>query len=204
MKWLWISSLIAAMLLAGPFAVQGQQTQTLVTSDISHGGYGALIYGVTALNGQPAYLRGTRAAWILNLADAHTLHLGLGSYRTGTDVEPAYWNDPSRPEPEMKTNYGGFEIEYTNRSHCLVHYSVQTLIGSGNVRYSSSTDEFQKESDTYFVLQPGVHLNLNITTWFRLSGGVLYRYTSGVSLDGTSSSDLSGFSALVGLRFGWF
>lgn len=47
-------------------------------------------------------------------------------------------------------------------------------------------------------------MNLNVTPWFRLSGGVLYQHVGGVALDGTSSAELSGASLYLMLRFGRF
>jgi hypothetical protein len=181
-----------------------QETQTLFTKDIRHGGYGAPIFGYTSVNGQPSYLRGLRGAWVINLSDEHAVNIGLGSYRTRTDFDPARWTNPDVNEPGMRTNYGGFELEYVNRSHRLFHYSVQTLVGSGTVRYTNRPAELNKTSDSYFVLQPGVNVNVNVTRWFKLSGGLFYRYAGGVNLEGTGDSDLSGVVSFVGLRFGKF
>lgn len=181
-----------------------QETQTLISNDVTHGGFGAPIFGITSVNGQLSYLRGTRGAWVVNLTGEHTINIGLAGYRTRTDFQPVGWPGSANEEPDMRTNYGGFELEYVNRTHNLVHYSIQTLIGSGTVRYRGSNPDLDRVSDNYFVLQPGVNLNLNITRWFRLSGGLFYRYAGGVNLEGTSGSDLSGIVSFVGLKFGKF
>lgn len=186
-----------------PIHSQAQHQETLFDNDISHGGFGALVYGVTSVNGQATYLRGTRGAWVIRFRDGHAVNLGLAGYRTRHNFDAVNWNQTDVDEPEMRTNYGGFEVEYVNRSYRLVHIGAQTLIGSGTVRYRNSGD-FDKSSDDYFVLQPGVNIHLNVTHWFRVSGSVLYRYASNVNLEGTSNSDLSGFSASIGLRFGKF
>lgn len=199
------TSLIAILsLFLFAAGANAQQTETLFSSDISHGGFGALVFGATSVNGQIAYFRGTRGAWVINLSDEHSINLGLAGYRTGNEFDPSNWTVPGVNEPEMRTNYSGFEIEYVNRTHRLFHYSIQTLIGSGNVRYDRIDFGPDRRSDNYFVLQPGVNLNLNITNWFRLSGGFHYRYTGGVNLEGTSNSDLSGFATFFTLRFGKF
>jgi hypothetical protein len=179
-----------------------QETQTLISSGISHGGYGGPVYGVTFVNGQATYLRGFRGAWIIHFSDDHAIQIGLGSYRTRSDFDATHRRNANITKPEMRTNYGGFELEYVNSSHRLIHYSIQTLIGSGNVRYLSRN--MSRTSDRYFVLQPGINLNLNVTNWFRLSGGVFYRYAGGVNLEGTGDSELSGLTSFVGLRFGKF
>ncbi len=179
------------------------RTQTLFNGDIRHGGYGGLVYGATQVNGELSYLRGSRGAWILNLTDEHAINLGLGSYRTRTDFEPVNWT-ADLPEPELRTSYSGFEVEYVNQSYRLLHFSVQSLIGSGMVRYDDRNIDLDKTRDNYFVLQPGINMNVNITNWFRINTGLMYRLASGVSLEGTSNSDLSGVSGYIGLRFGGF
>ena len=186
-----------------PFKTYSQQAETLFGNDIDHGGFGSLVYGVTSVNGQAAYLRGTRGAWVIRFRDGHSVNLGLAGYRTRSNFDVVNWPHADAHVPEMRTNYGGFEAEYVNRSFQLVHFGVQTLVGSGTVRYRNGGD-FDKSSDDYFVLQPGANIHLNITHWFRISGGVFYRYAANVNLDGTSDSGLSGFSAMMGLRFGKF
>lgn len=180
------------------------RTQTLFSSAVRHGGFGSLVYGVTTINGEAAFMRGTRGAWIIHFADNHAIQLGLAGYRTNTDVQPNRWDHEEIDEPKVRTNYGGFEVEYVNRSHKLVHFSTQLLIGSGNVRYDDRDLELNRTQDNYFVLQPGVNANLNITNWFRISGGVYYRHAANVNLEGTSDSAISGITGLLGFRFGRF
>ncbi len=180
------------------------RTQTLFSSDVRHGGFGSLIYGATGINGEVALLRGTRGAWILNLSPQHAIHLGLAGYRTQPEITAASWPHSDVERPDIRTSYGGFEFEYVNQSFRLVHLGTQLLIGSGTVRYENRNIDLEKTRDDYFVVQPGVNLFLNVTRWFRISGGAYYRYAANVDLDGTSSTDLSGLTGIIGLRFGRF
>jgi hypothetical protein len=181
-----------------------RETQTLLSGGVRHGGFGAPVYGVTSINGQPVYLRGTRGAWVINLDGAHAIHLGLAGYRTRTDADLTGWSHSDIEEPQLRTDYGGFEIEYVASPYRLVHVGTQLLIGSGNARYDDRDLDVGNTRDNYFVLQPGVNLMLNVTRWFRISGGVYYRYVSGVNLEGTGDTDLSGPAGFLGLRFGKF
>lgn len=199
-----ISSLLLIVFLSLPYAASAQQAETLFDGDVRHGGFGSLLFGATSVNGEAAYLRGTRGAWVIKFPDSHSLHIGLGNYRAQTGFDAVNWPHVDIALPEMRTNYGGFELEYLNRSNKLVHYGVQVLIGGGTVRYHNRNIDLDKTSDSYFAFQPGANAHLNVTTWFRLSGGLFYRYAGGVNLDGTSNSGLSGFSAIFGLRFGKF
>jgi len=178
-------------------------TQTLLGSTVRHGGFGALVYGYTSFNDELVYFSGTRGAWILNLSELHALHIGLSGYRT-KDVDPVDWPHPGIAEPKLRTNYGGLELEYVNKSYRLVHVGGQLLIGSGNVRFDDRDIDVESTRDSYFVLQPGVNAFVNVTRWFRISGGLHYRYASNVTLDGTDDSNLSGLTCMVNLRFGKF
>jgi hypothetical protein len=184
--------------------LRGRETQTLLGSTVRHGGYGALVYGATRINGESVYLRGTRGAWVINLKENHALNVGIGRYRTATGFAPGTPVLPGAVQPELRTSYGGLELEYVNRTRRIVHLSAQTLIGSGEVRYRERDLPLERIRDSYFVLQTGANANLNVTTWFRLTGGVLYRHAGGVALQGTSSAELSGPSSYLMLRFGRF
>lgn len=202
MKSIYLTTLL--ILLCLPSISSAQQAETLFDGDVSHGGFGSILFGITSVNGEISYLRGTRGAWMLKFRDGHAINIGLGGYRTQTGFEAVNWTHADINIPELRANYGGFELEYLNRSNRLIHYGVQATLGGGTVRYRDQNIDLNKTSDTFFSFQPGANAHLNITNWFRVSGGVFYRFASGVSLDGTSNSELSGLSAAIGLRFGRF
>ena len=203
MKYLILFIATVLGIIALDAQAQKTPTETLISGEISHGGFGAPIYGFTSVNGELAYLRGIRGAWIINLSEIHSLNIGLGSYYTQSNFEPVRWQNQTIAEPEMETDYSGLELEYVNHTHRLFHFSVQMLMGLGIVSYDDEVN-LDKTSDNYFALQPGANLNLNVTNWFRISGGLLYRFADGVSLEGTGDSDLSGFTSFASLRFGKF
>lgn len=196
----------AVFIVLAPFGVQGQDTETLFSDNISHGGFGGLLFGATSINGEFTYLRGTRGAWIINMNNGDAINLGLARYRTRSNFDAANWSVQGVPQPEMDTQYGGFELEYVYRTNNLFHVSLLTLVGSGTVEYDDPDFDLERTSDNYFVLQPGINLGLNVTTWFRVSGGIFYRYTDGVELAGISGGNegLSGLSSFLTFRFGWF
>ncbi|TVR16412.1 MAG: hypothetical protein EA391_07935 [Balneolaceae bacterium] len=197
-------TLFFLILSAFPFISPAQQTETLISGEVHHGGFGALLFGVTSINSEMVYLRGSRAAWAITFREGHTLNIGLGNYRTDSGFDATGWQVPNIDTPEMRMNYGGFELEYLNRSYKLVHYGIQATVGGGDVRYRDRNIELDRTADSFFSLQPGANIHLNVTGWFRVSGGVYYRYVNNVNLEGTGNSDLSGFSAVLALRFGWF
>lgn len=134
------------------------------------------------------------------------INLGLAGYRTESTFDAELTTIPEISEPEMDTQYGGFELEYVHRTNDLFHFSLLTLVGSGTVEYEDHDLTLERTSDNYFVLQPGINASLNVTTWFRVSGGIFYRYTNGIELEGISDDNngLLGLSTFLTLRFGWF
>lgn len=181
-----------------------QQAETLFTGDVRHAGFGSLTFGITSVNGEASYLRGSRGAWVINFENGNTLNIGLGGYRTQTGFRAINGIVNGRQFPEMKTNYGGFELEYLKNVNKLVHTGIQILIGGGNVRFRDNDIDLDKKTDSYFVIQPGINTHVNLTNWFRISGGIFYRQAMGVDIEGTDDKGLSGLSAVIGLRFGKF
>jgi hypothetical protein len=181
-----------------------RRTETLISKDASFGGFGSLMYGVSEINGEMVYMRGRRAAFIMNLADNHTINLGLGEYRSGSNFDPVDWNVTGVNKPEMKLKYGGFEFEYINSTRKLVHFGFQVLVGGGHIEFSNRNINVEKTRDNIFIVQPGLNLHLNVTTWLRLTAGGSYRFVNNSDLIGTSDNDLSGFAAMFGFRVGKF
>jgi hypothetical protein len=202
---------IAALLLVICFSSLGfaQQETLLGSKEIEHGGYGALVLKYASINSSPGLLVGARGGWIIN----HTFSLGLAGYGLATNVKA----NVSGPLGQDYVNfgYGGVDLEYIVDSDRLVHFSFHTLIGAGAVgfryAYGESTwddfrigDNWSHLHDTFFVIEPGANLDLNITTWFRLSVGASYRHIAGVESAASTNSGLSGPSGNLSFRFGSF
>jgi hypothetical protein len=90
------------------------------------------------------------------------------------------------------------------------------IIGAGGVSYFEDYEWEQDnppppeyydtniDADAFFVLEPGLELELNITQIFRLAIGGSYRYTSNVSLIDHEADVLRGFNGYFTLKFGKF
>ena len=199
-----ILTVTVAFLVTGAFKVsQAQSPQTLFNGDVTHGGFGGPVVKIGDVAGSTGVWVGGRGGWIINLSDRHAISFGGGGYGLVTE-------HPVRPidsdnEPIAMNGYGGFEIEYTNRSYRLVHLTVSSLIGGGGVmlrdhHYNNVNDDM----DRYFVFEPGLNAELNITKFIRISAGASYRLTSGISRFGFRDSDFSGLNGVITLKFGRF
>lgn len=198
------------MVIAGLAIIQqtalAQQQETLFDGKVSHGGFGGPVVKFSDIAGTTGVWVGGRGGWIINMSSEHAISLGGGGYGLVTN-HPA--PDSQTVEPDIDyyalNGYGGFEIEYTNSSYKLVHFTLSSLIGGGGLMLRERDyNEFEEEVDSYFVFEPGLHAELNVTTFFRISAGASYRMTSGISRYGFSDSDFSGLNGVITLKFGGF
>ncbi|CAN5198742.1 hypothetical protein BH23BAC3_BH23BAC3_33970 [soil metagenome] len=183
-----------------PQPVNAQQTETLFSGDVSHGGFGGPIVKIGEVAGTTGVWVGGRGGWIINLDPDHAISLGAGGYGLVTD-HPI----PADDDLFAMNGYGGFIIEYTNQSFRLVHFTASSLIGAGGLMLRDRDfEEVQDDVDSYFVFEPGVNAELNVTNFFRVSAGATYRITSGISRFGFDDSDFSGLNGVITLKFGKF
>ena len=178
------------------------QEQTLIGGDIESGGFGGPAVKVTTLNGETAVFVGGRGGWIIN----HSFVLGGAGYGLVTNVN-AKITDSVHQFIEM--GYGGLDLEYIASSDDLIHLSIGLFIGGGGIGYKHGDDDDDRFDDHhpmkgFFILEPSVHANLNVTHFFRIAGGVSYRYVNGLKSTLSTNTDLSGPSVVLTLKFGKF
>jgi hypothetical protein len=199
------SLLVLLVLCAVPLFAQ---EETLLGSEsVEHGGYGALVVKCTSVNDQFGVLVGARGGWIIN----HCFAIGGAGYGLVNEI-------PARTTGllggrYLNFGYGGLDLEYIGQSNAVVHYSLHTLVGAGAVGHRNAywsdvawglDDDWETRHKPFFVLEPGVNIDLNVTTWFRASVGASYRFIGPVSSDAASAKDLSGPSGMMTFRFGSF
>ena len=193
--------------------LQAQEQETLFSSPVDHGGFGGPLLKVSQIAGETGLLVGGYGGWLID----HRLMIGAGGYglvsniRADAAAEEAY--SPHGEKLYVEFGYGGIMLEYIIAPSKLLHLNVQTLIGGGSAGYredwyDDSWDwhgSYRDRHEIVFVLEPAVNAELNLTTWFRVAGGVSYRYVTGINdLVALQDSDLSGLSANLAFKFGAF
>jgi hypothetical protein len=171
--------------------------ETLLSSPITIGAYGAFTMKFDRLNGDFAYLLGGRGGLVFNRAFV----IGGGGYGLTNDILVNV-QLPSG-QYHMDFGYGGFFMEYILASRKLAHLSFNALIGGGDIRLHDEFYYFEYEDD-FFVFEPGAELELNFTPHFRIGAGGSYRYIAGADLAGINSHDLSGPSINLNFKFGHY
>ena len=170
------------------------------TPKVTLGYYGGLVMKVSKIKSNWALLLGGKGALLVN----HSLGVG-GAFWISTETvrQSADIN-----YPDLLLMYGGPMVEYCFFSQKLVHFSANTVIGWGAL----TDEEFHHYHygydghtlDSFFVLEPGVDVELNLFKFFRVGLGASYRYVRGVELVNMSDQDLQGLSAEVTFMFGRF
>jgi hypothetical protein len=144
-------------------------------------------------------MSGGRGGWIIN----HTLVIGGGGYGTTWDIKTDLVND-SGDELFLDMGYGGLELEYIKNSDQLIHYTVSALFGAGTVRLEAHDPQEKYASDTFFVMEPTVNLEVNVFDWCRACAGLSYRFITGIDEAVFENMELSGITGTVTLKFGAF
>lgn len=179
------------------------QEQVLIGDDFESGGFGGPAIKITQVNKENAVFVGARGGWIIN----HTFVLGGAGYGLVTRVNA---NTTDSLHKYIDLGYGGVDLEYVTLSDNLVHLSIELLIGGGGVTYRNVPEDNGEDFNDhhtingFFILEPTLHANLNVTYFFRLAGGVSYRYVSGLNSTLATNNGLSGVSAVLTLKFGAF
>lgn len=192
-----------------------QEMQTIFNKQMSFGGYGGPELKLTTFKEKYGLMVGGHGGFIMN----HNFIIGGGGYGLTTNSR---FNEDTM---NLQTGYGGLRLEYVCCSHKLVHFSVPVLIGAGGVRITSETDDAdyvsvnydtndddeidiwewkEVETGAYFVLEPGVNVELNVVKHFRIAMGGSYRYVAGSNLEDVSDKELSDFAFNLSFKFGVF
>ncbi len=185
------------------FQMFAQEETLMGKGEISNGGFGGPVIKYTQIYDKSAVLLGGRGGWIIN----HTFVIGGGGYGLVNHINADYIIDGN--QALINFGYGGLELEYIILSDQMIHFSVYSLIGAGNVNFSDQShgdweDGHNHGNDEFFVLEPAANVELNVISFFRINAGVSYRYISGVNYNVLQNSDLAGFSGVLTLKFGSF
>lgn len=187
--------------------------RTIFGNNNSHGGYGALTIGYTTISDESTMVTGVQGAWLIG----HSL--GLGVAGKGFFAQPKTTINPTHEWSAIFGGYGGLFIEPVLFWNQPIHVSLPIVIGGGLVGYESGMYKYNyypgnaDSYDTYFIFEPGIELEINVTHYFRLALGTTYRLTSdidvktqyiGEQVQVLKNNDLQNFSGFITFKFGKF
>lgn len=186
------------------------EVKSLLSKDNDVTGFGGLDMKVGDFNEERALFTGAYGGVIIN---KHYI-LGIAGYGLVTSNR-FIGNVPGADTPkelDMYGGYGGLMIGGIIAPKSVLHISIPVILGVGNVYvsdenfFNNSIDtDFTIDQSTFFVIEPGLSIEANITPSFRISLGASYRMVRGSSLNQPiKDDDLTDITGLFSLRFGRF
>ena len=171
------------------------QEETLIGQNFESGGFGGPVMKLTGMGGSAAIVTGARGGWIVN----NQFVIGGGIYGSQTDASA---NDSLN----FDIDYLGLELEYVHNPKDLFHWSAYTLIGWGdaNFNHKNEAKDYDINDENFFIIEPAINGEMNVTSFFRLGAGLSYRYVVGVDRLGLTDSDVRGLTFLLTFKFGKF
>jgi len=183
---------------AGISAQEQDSTQTLFKSTVKVSELWTPEVKINSIQGDIGTLIGFYGGVLLN----RTVLLGISG---GVNLS----------HPRVNYGYFGGIGQFIYKPANLLHPSVQLMLAYGSTKdyenpKSGLLDNFWNISGAhFFVMEPGINLELNLSTRLILVAGVCYRYVTGlnendenVSITHVTNKDLSGLNFNIGLKFG--
>ncbi len=191
-------------------APEDQPIQTLFNSSGPVGWWISPDFAFTQIDGRTAWLGGLSGGVIID----HNFSIGLGGYGITNSNQLNFTGIVDTADVYLYGGYGGLKLEYRLNPTKVVHVAFPLLIGGGGAAYTTwnyenydpDADEtdYQYAWDSFFVIEPGMIIGVNLLKWLRLDVGYSYRYAPGLSLPKTDSNMLCGFAGNFSLKFGRF
>ena len=107
--------------------------------------------------------------------------------------------------------YGGFYFDYIIPTGIPLQISFPTLLGASGVTLFASAHNIQDRADEemveggiFFIFEPAINLELNITSFMRIGLGGGYRLAVKGDMDRLSARDLSDPTFNFNMKFGSF
>jgi len=179
------------------------QISTIFSKSRSNGGYGALSFGYSLIDGKDAFVMGARGSWIID----HSFAIGLGGVGFINDVNYHRWLN-NQLNNNLAGGYGGIYLEPILAPRMPVHISIPMLFGIGGIsRVRDNWNNWvydDSQNDVFLVFEPTIELEFNMTRHMRLAGSVGYRFTSKVEMADTNSDIMEGTNIGLVMKFGKF
>lgn len=185
-----------------------KQTKTLLGNGTKVRGFGSLDMRMTKFNNDLGLVMGAHGGIILN----NHFVIGLGGY--GLSSNFVIEESENFDELFLYGGYGGLILGAIFSPKEVIHIYIPVLIGAGGMEVTDRNflNHFNRpygfgtylENTAFFVVEPGVEIEVNVTRFFKIGLGASYRLVRESDLTLLSNEDLSGFSGGLSLKFGKF
>jgi hypothetical protein len=167
------------------------------------GGFGGPLFQVSNINNDWGIIIGGQGGVVINRRFAFG---GIGkslvnnSTFVGDDL-----NGNNSASLSMNYGGGGLFFEYLFKLESPIHFSIPVNFMAGKISIEDVTsDASEIESSGFFVLEPGINLEFNVSKSFIPALNISYRQVFGSSLINLSDQDISGVNIGLIFKFGNF
>jgi hypothetical protein len=187
-----------------------EEIKSLLSKGNDLNGFGGADLKISDFKGERGLLVGAYGGLIIN----RKYLFGLAGYGIVTKVEfeGVVPNQPGTKNLNLHGGYGGVLVGASIAPKEVIHISIPILLGAGAFEVVDNNfftnnlpdSEFTIENSVFFVLEPGIEVEFNVSKNFRLGFGATYRYITGTELTNISDEDVTGGVAMISFRFGRF
>jgi hypothetical protein len=191
------------------FAQDVQYKNSSTKHQSRNSAYGVLSSNYSRFNGQNAIYSGAYGGWMLR----RKLMIGIGAYGNVTTHKGYGQNAATHKQNDFRVGYGGLMVEYALLDFNRFHITAGALAGGGIIKNGSGhgtipengADELKDiDASGFYVLQPSVNVEYDVTKWFRVGAGAGYRYITGSDQAGITDKRMSARTTGISLKFGGF
>lgn len=191
------------VLMANGYA---QEIETLITKDrqstTSYFGYGGPLLGATQINNVLGITIGGIGGVVVNKKYA------FGGIGFGMLISPEFTgnNLSGNTDAQLQMSYGagGVFFEYVFNIENLIHFSIPINIMVGGINIYDDKAEIEIESSAFFIIEPGINMNLNVSKHYTQSLYISYRQALGSSLINLDDKNISGLNIGLIFKFGYY
>ncbi|GET26616.1 hypothetical protein [Prolixibacter sp. NT017] len=188
--------------------VLSNKVRTIVARDRLDGWYAAFNLGYSPIDERNSVIFGLRGGWVMG----HSFTLGLAG-NAFISQKNSLSNIPELNR-YLAGGYGGLLLEPILMPRSPVHLSFPVIVGAGAINYWEGYDTLSGSASVvpanyhdlspFFVVEPGLEIEFNVSRFFRLDLGGTYRFTNKIKSSNFAPDVLQTWTAYLNFKFGRF
>lgn len=161
--------------------------------------FGAVISKAGTVRNKSALFIGGQGGWNFDRSFA----VGIGGYMMLNNIVARV--PDSLGNHDLTLSYGGVTLDYLVPIGESFYAVVQMLIGGGAIGHKETRYLDRRQyHDPFFIVEPGITIDMAISKIFRIGIGASYRGTAWLKSDLATQSELNSFSGNLSLKAGFF
>lgn len=153
----------------------GDDQSTLIGDIYKNSFFGAYSMKMSNNSDKPLLFAGGKAGWTIN----EQLTIGGAGYGLTNPSSVTYADGSNNQFGLLEMGYGGLFFEYIYNSDGIIHFTANTIIGAGGLSLNNNNpagDAGKATTAGFFVIEPGISVELNVSRNIRIGFESSYRY----------------------------